>query len=370
MRYALIIAGGSGSRLWPMSRAGLPKQLIPFIQGKSLLEIAFQRLEGLIPASRRYVCAGLKHRDVIFAALPALEKEHFLGEPLGRDTLNAIGLSAAVLAGKDPQAVFAVLTADHLIEPVDEFQKIVDQGFALVERNPQTLITFGITPNGPATAYGYLELGDSIPGGGKIVKRFKEKPALAVAEEYFRKGPEHYLWNSGMFVWSAASLLDCINFLEGDVFTGLMKISQAWDTPRRDPVISEIYPALKKISIDFAIMEPISRCKQASRLSQMRVVAIPMELNWLDVGSWPSYAQTCPHDQNGNAIAAEKYLLSDTSNCLVASDDKDHLIAMIGCENLVVIHTKDATLICPADKAEHIKDLYNQAEKKFGGEFT
>ena len=134
MRYALIIAGGSGTRLWPMSRADLPKQLIPFINGKSLLEIAFQRLEGLIPASRRYICAGLKHRDVIFAALPELGKENFLGEPMGRDTLNAIGLSAAVLAAKDPQAVFAVLTADHLIEPVDKFQKIIEQGFALVER--------------------------------------------------------------------------------------------------------------------------------------------------------------------------------------------------------------------------------------------
>jgi len=213
-------------------------------------------------------------------------------------------------------------------------------------------------------------LGESIPGGGKIVKRFKEKPALAVAEEYFRKGPEHYLWNSGMFVWSAATLLDCIKFFEGDVFMGLMKISQAWDTPRRDPVIAEIYPALKKISIDFAIMEPVSRYKQASRLSQSRVVAIPMELDWLDVGSWPSYAQTCPHDENGNAIAAGKCLLSDASNCLMASSEPDHLIAMMGCQDLVVIHTKNATLICPAGKAERIKDLYNEAEKQFGGEFT
>jgi mannose-1-phosphate guanylyltransferase len=283
---------------------------------------------------------------------------------MGRDTLNAIGLGAVVLAAKDPQAVFAVFTADHLIEPVDKFQKIVEQGFALVERDPQTLVTFGIAPTAAVTAYGYLELGDSIPGGGRIVKQFKEKPQLAVAEEYFRKGSDCYLWNSGMFVWSAATLLDCIKRLEPEVYTGLSAIAQAWETPRRDDVLSKIYPTLKKISIDFAVMEP------ASRMEQVQVAAIPMELNWLDVGSWPSYAQTCPRDENGNAVAAGNKLLSDTSNCLVASGEPDHLIAMIGCRDLIVIHTKNATLICPADRAELIKDLYNEAEIKFGGEFT
>lgn len=364
MRYAVIIAGGSGTRLWPMSRGGLPKQLIPFIRGKSLLEIAFERLEGLIPVSQRYICAGLKHRDIILSALPVLKKEQFLGEPMGRDTLNAIGLSAAVLAARDPRAVFGVFTADHLIEPIDKFQKIIEQGFALVESRPQTLVTFGIAPTGPVTGYGYLELGDSIPGGAKIVKQVKEKPALSAAEEYFRQGPDFYLWNSGMFVWSAATLLDCIKRLEPDVYAGLTAIVQAWDTPKRDEVLAEIYPTLKKISIDYAVMEP------ASRLEQVSVAAIPMQLDWLDVGSWPSYAQTCPRDDNGNALGCEKNLLSETSNCLLASSERDHLIAMLGCRDLIVIHTKDATLICPADKAEHIKDLYNKAEKQFGGQFT
>ena len=268
------------------------------------------------------------------------------------------------MAAKDPQAVFAVFTADHLIEPVDKFQKIVEQGFALVERDPRTLVTFGIAPTAAVTAYGYLELGDPIPGGGRIVKQFKEKPPLAVAEQYFRKGPDCYLWNSGMFVWSAATLLDCIKRLEPQVYTGLSAIAQAWETPWRDEVLSKTYTTLKKISIDFAVMEP------ASRMEQVQVAAIPMELNWLDVGSWPSYAQTCPRDESGNAIAAGKYLLSDTANCLLASGEPDHLIAMMGCRDLIVIHTKNATLICPADKAELIKDLYNEVEKQFGDEFT
>jgi mannose-1-phosphate guanylyltransferase len=347
-----------------MSRADLPKQLIPFIKGKSLLEISFRRLEGLIPASRRYVCAGVKHREAILAALPDLEKENFLGEPMGRDTLNAVGLSAAVLAAKDPQAVFAVLTADHLIEPVAEFQKIIDCGFALVESQPQTLVTFGIAPTGPATGYGYLELGEAIPGGAYSVRRIKEKPALALAKEYFQKGPQAYLWNSGMFVWSAATMLDCIRRLEPAVYAGLMEIARAWGAPQKDEVLSRVYPGLKKISIDYAVMEP------ASRLAGVRVAAVPMPLEWLDIGSWPTYAQTCPHDENGNALAAGTHILSETSNCLLASSRPDHLLAMIGCHDLVVIHTADATLICPADKAQHIKDLYNQAEKRFGGRYT
>ncbi len=201
MRYAMIMAGGSGTRLWPMSRAELPKQLIPFIEGKSLLRLAFDRFEGMIPAERRYVCAGLRHEQAILAAVPLLSPARFLGEPTGRDTLNAVGLSAFVLAGRDPEAVIGVFTADHLIEPVGEFQRIIAQGFALVERRHDVLVTFGIEPTGPATGYGYLELGEPMDdGAARAVRQFREKPPLATAEAYVQRGPEHYLWNSGMFV--------------------------------------------------------------------------------------------------------------------------------------------------------------------------
>jgi mannose-1-phosphate guanylyltransferase len=349
-----------------MSRTDLPKQLIPFIEGRSLLQLAYERLEGLIPPKRRYVCAGQSHQPAVLAALPNLGADRFLGEPVGRDTLAAVGFAAAVLAAKDPDAVIAVFTADHLIEPAADFRRIVEQGFVLaeVEKGTNTLVTFGITPTGPATGYGYLELGPSIGETARIVRQFHEKPPPATAEDYFRQGPEHYLWNSGMFVWRAAALLDCIRRYEPTVFEGLQAIAQAWDTPRRDEVLARVYPAMKKISVDFAVMEP------ASRDESVRVAAVPMPLQWLDVGSWPSYAQTCPHDERGNALAAEKHLLLDTSNCLVASSEPEHLVATIGCQDLIVIHTRSATLICPADKAEQIKELYERVERQFGERYA
>ena len=376
-----------------MSRADLPKQLIPFIEGRSLLQIAYERLEGLVPPERRYVCAGRSHRQAVLAALPKLAPDRFLGEPVGRDTLAAVGFAAAVLAARDPNAVIAVFTADHLIEPAADFRRIVEQGFLLAEaekaekgtgpicakhplgrsggHRPKVgrglspfLVTFGIAPAGPATGYGYLELGPKIGETARIVRQFHEKPPPATAEDYFRQGPEHYLWNSGMFVWRAATLLDCIRRYEPTVFEGLQAIGQSWDAPRRDEVLDRVYPALKKISVDFAVMEP------ASRDESVRVAAIPMPLQWLDVGSWPSYARTCPHDERGNALAAEKRLLLDTSNCLVASSEPEHLIAAIGCHDLIVIHTGSATLVCPADKAEQIKELHKRVEKQFGERYA
>jgi mannose-1-phosphate guanylyltransferase len=364
MRYALILAGGSGTRLWPMSRAEMPKQLIPFVEGRSLLQIAFDRFEGLIPAEQRYVCAGRQHRAAILSGVPTLRPSQFLGEPLGRDTLSAIGFGAAVLAKEDPEAVIGVFTADQLIEPADEFRQIVAQGYALVERYPNTLVTFGIAPTGPATGYGYLELGESIDAVARVVGQFREKPPLAAAEQYVEQGPDRYLWNSGMFVWRAATLLDCIRRYEPAVRKGLAEVAEAWGTPREEEVLDRVYPTLKKTSIDYAVME------RASRDPSVRVAAIPMQLQWLDVGSWPSFAETCPRDDDGNALAGGRHVPYESSGCLVASSDPEHLVATIGCRDLVIIHTKDATLVCPADRAEKIKDLLKEVEARFGGQYT
>ena len=226
-------------------------------------------------------------------AIPELTDDQFLGEPIGRDTVNAVGFSAAVIARHDPDAVIAVFTADHLIRPIDRFQEIIAQGFALAEAHPETLVTFGIAPTQPATSYGYLELGQSLDGTARVVERFKEKPDEATAARYFSAGPERYLWNSGMFVWRAQTLLECIRRYEPDNAAALDRIADAWDRPDRLAVLSEVYPTLRKISVDFAVMEP------ASRDPHFRVAAVPMPLEWLDVGSWPMFAETCPRDEQG-----------------------------------------------------------------------
>ncbi|MEI6166295.1 MAG: mannose-1-phosphate guanylyltransferase [bacterium] len=364
MRYAVIMAGGSGTRLWPMSRDVMPKQLIPFIKGKSLVQIASQRLEGLVPSAQRYICAANRQEPMMRQALPELGTSQFLGEPCARDTLNAVGFSAAILAKQDPEAVIAIFTADHIIEPIDQFLKIVDQGFRLAEQRPHTLVTFGIAPTQAATGYGYLQLSTPIEGGASIVDQFKEKPTADLAERYFKAGPSKYLWNSGMFVWRASTLLDCIRRYHPENHDGLMKIAAAWGTPLQQEVIAAIYPTLKKISVDFAVMEP------ASRDASVQVAAVPMPLKWLDVGSWPSFALTCPMDGDQNATGGGKSLLMDSQGMLVASSDPNHLIVTVGCQNLMVIHTPEATLICPADQAERIKEVQQLVASKFGPEYV
>jgi mannose-1-phosphate guanylyltransferase len=362
MRYAMIMAGGSGTRLWPMSRADQPKQLIPLFGGRSLLQVAVDRLAGRLPPERIFVCAAAAYRDQVLAALPELSPAQYLSEPVGRDTLNAVGYPAAVLARDDPEAVIAVFTADHLITPIDVFQRLVEQAFELAEEQPRTLVTFGITPTGPATGYGYLELGEPVSPTSRRVRQFREKPDLATAQAWVAAGPDEYLWNSGMFVWRAATLLDCLARYEPATHAGLTEIAAAWDTPVRDETLARVYPTLRKISVDFAIMEP------ASRDATVQVAAIPMALDWLDVGSWPTFARTCEHDADDNALAA-RHILLDTRGTLVASNDPDHLIATIGCADLIIIHTPRATLVCRADQAEAIKELHRLVGERVGAEW-
>jgi mannose-1-phosphate guanylyltransferase len=354
MRHAVILAGGSGKRLWPLSMPDLPKQMLPLIGGKSLLEVAFERLHGLLPAEQIHVCAAAAQAEEMLRLLPILSAERYLGEPCPRDTLGAIGLSAAVIAQRDPSAVLGVFTADHLIEPVERFREIIAQGYILAEQRPDEIILFGIVPTEAATGFGYLELGGTLGGQTRRVKRFHEKPAAAVAKMYFAAGAERYLWNSGMLVCRVDTILEHLGRYAPDEVSLLREIAAVWDTPQRNMTLARNYPKLRKTSFDFAVLEP------ASADPAEPLAALPMPLRWMDVGSWPALADTCPHDKHGNALAAKRMELLDTRGTLVFSSDPNRLIATIGCEEMIIVHGPDATLVCPASRAGDVKQLYER----------
>ena len=378
MRYAMIMAGGAGTRLWPMSRNARPKQLLPLIREPgsgaargaafSLLEIAARRVEGLVPIERRFICTGEAFRTQIRAALPEFTDDRILGEPMGRDTVNAVGFGAAVFQKLDKNAVFCVLTADHLIRPETVFRERAELAFRLVEQDPSRLVTFSIKPTYAATGFGYVERGPAISGVtddkkkpiGKglafRVTRFVEKPDGPRAQAYFESG--HFAWNSGMFVFHAATFMDCLRRFKPESHEGLVKIQEAWGTKRQREVIDAVYPTLPRISVDYAVMEP------ASRDSQVSVCTVLTDVDWLDVGSWPSYGETLEADGEGNRIGGEgRAVMVDSSNNLIVGDDPSHTVAVLGVKDLIVVHTRDATLVMPRDKAEQLKKLHAMVEE-------
>ena len=349
-RWAMIMAGGAGTRLWPMSRREQPKQLIPFIHGDSLLEVAAGRLNGVVPDEHQLICTGQGHLPAVRSRLPQFTEDRLLGEPCGRDTLNAVGLTAAVLHRRDPDAVFAVLTADHIIEPHDEFARCLTLAFDMVEADPMRLVTFGITPTFPATGYGYVQLAEAVDGfeGAHHTGRFVEKPDQDTAQSYLDSGD--FAWNSGMFVFSAATVLDAIGRFAPEARAGLDRIADAWEGETRHDVLNEIYPTLPKISVDYGLMEP------ASTDDDFSICTIPMAVTWLDVGSWPSYGETLDADTSGNRTHGDGVHI-ESSNVLAVSEDPDHLIATIGCDDLVIVHTDRVTLVCPKDRAQDVKTM-------------
>ena len=356
MRYAMIMAGGAGRRLWPMSRRHRPKQLLPFIDGRSLLELAAGRVAGSVPLDRRLICTGETHRDAIHRALPDFPDEQILGEPVGRDTVNAVGFGAAVLAKRDPEAIFAVLTSDHIIEPQDEFQRKLDLGFALVENDRSRFVTFSIMPTHPATAYGYVERGEAIQGfpGAYVAKRFVEKPDAKTAQWYLDAGT--FGWNSGMFVFGASEFMEALERFKPRSHQGLTRIAEAWGTSRQQSVLQEVYPTLPSISVDYAVMEP------AAEDEQITVCTVAMGIWWMDVGSWPSFAESLSEGPHGNRTNTRTTHL-DSRGILAISDDPNHTIATIGCTDLIIVHTQDATLVCPRSEAERVKELAEKVDE-------
>ena len=352
-QYAVIMAGGSGTRLWPMSRSDKPKQLLKLHpNGISLLQISVERLRGIFDPKNIYIIATAGHIDPIAKETPEIPKENLIGEPIGQDTANAVGLSAAILAERDPDCTIGIFTADHIIEPIEKFHSAVKTAFQLVEKNPQTITTFGIKPTTPHTGLGYIHRGEPLNENCYKVQSFKEKPDKPTAENYLASG--EYYWNSGMFVWKAKTILYLLKTHLPENAGKLIALAANWPNQA-----NEIYPTLKKISIDFAVME---KAKNAA--------VVELDCRWADVGSWSELQNLTGLDKDNNAILAKTLTAIDTKNSVIVSTNENHMIALIGVEDMIIIHTDDATLICPKSQAQQIKTLVANLESQNGKKYT
>ena len=359
MRYVLIMAGGSGKRLWPLSRQGMPKQLLKVVGGKSLLRIAYERLDGVVPPGQVLICTAADYADLVAAELPEVDPANILGEPEGRDSLNAVAWPVAVLAARDADAVIAVVTADQIMHPVDSFRSALVEGFEVVETQEDVLVTFGVVPTSPHTGYGYLRRGQSIAGHPTVyaVEEFKEKPDRAAAEAYLASGD--YWWNSGMFVWRAQTLLAQLEQLQPQTYAAVTKLAAAPDQ------LAEIYPRLDKISVDYAVMEPVSQGKASAR-----VVAVRLPITWHDVGGFAALGEHLPRDQHGNAISGASVLVDARDNLVINQTEDGRLVAVVGLSDTVIVQTAQITLVCPTSEAERIKDLVAEVTAQLGAAYA
>jgi mannose-1-phosphate guanylyltransferase len=356
MRHAVIMAGGAGVRLWPLSRRERPKQVLRFLGGRSLLRQSYERVAALFPPERIHVITNQTHLPLVTEEIPEIPAGNLYGEPVGRDTANAVGLAAAVLHEKDPEAVIGTFTADHVIAPQETFNESVLRAFAMAEENADALVTLGVRPTRPDINYGYVQRGERLREGVYAVERFVEKPNYAAATKYVASG--EYYWNSGMFCWRAATILDQLRKHLPQSHASLTEIARAWRTDERQTKLQSIYPKLMRISIDFAVME---------RADRVLVVALNGE--WVDVGSWPALEAVLPADADNNISACSHVIHLGSRFNIVVSEEK-HLIATIGVDDLVIVHSPNATLICRRRDAQAIKELVDNVRQQFGEEFT
>ena len=356
-RYIVIIAGGKGERFWPQSRAARPKQLLPIVGDSPLLTQTVERVKPIVPAENIYVITSAIQEKGVRAVCSGLPKENIIAEPEGRDTAAAVGLAAAIVGARDPNGVFAVLPADHVIHNGKKYQSDLNAAFTAAAAEP-VMVTIGIAPTEPATGFGYVQRAKPWKTIRRktifAVKRFVEKPDLATAKKYLRSGT--YFWNAGMFVWSVPVVETAIAKFAPELDAGLQPIRAALAKGRRlGPVMKKIYPTLAKISVDYALLEKSDN-----------VVVLPSTFDWDDVGAWPAVARHYAADEAGNVGRGERLIEQGSGN--IVFSEGNHLVAVVGADDLIVVHTADATLVCPKDKAQEIKAAVKRLAARADGQ--
>ncbi len=359
MLHAIVMAGGSGTRFWPASRAGLPKQLLPLAGKKTLLEDTVDRLEGLVPPERLMIVTSERLLPAVRSQLPALPESGLVGEPCKRDTAPCVGLAALLVLQQDPEATMAVMPSDHVIQPAERFREAILQAAALVEESPGRLVTFGIRPTYPAEGFGYIQQAEKLarPHGTATVTRvaqFREKPPASVAKEYLAAG--NYLWNAGIFVWKAATIIEALAAHQPECLARLETIAAAWNTPQRNAVFAREFAAIKGISIDYAVLEHAAD-----------VVVVEAPFGWDDLGGWSAVARQLGGNAEGNTIVG-RHLGIDSVRTIVHGSD-DHLVVTMGLEDMLVVHTPDATLVANRAHEEAVRRVVAELEKRGWHEF-
>ncbi|NUM45324.1 MAG: mannose-1-phosphate guanylyltransferase [Anaerolineales bacterium] len=341
--YALIMAGGTGSRLWPRSRTQHPKQFLDITGDLTMLQQSQQRLLPLIPLDRTLVATNRQYVEIVTRQLPDIPPENILGEPAGRGTAAAIGLAAVHLRKRNPDALMAVLTADHLIKKTDTFRQVLQAAADVAGED--WLVTLGITPSYPETGYGYIERGEFLGMVGDFegyrVERFVEKPDLSRAEGYVASG--NYAWNSGMFIWRVRRILEEMERHMPELYEGLLKIEQDIHTEHAEDTLMSVFPNLPNQTIDYGIME-----------KAQQVAVLSVDIGWHDVGSWSAVYDVLPRDKANNVVVG-RHITPDTVNSLVYSPKR--LVATIGLDDVVIVDTDDVLLVCPRSRAQDVKKI-------------
>jgi len=340
----IIIAGGKGERFWPFSRLNKPKQLLPIIGDKSMLEDTIDRVAGMVDLDDIFISTREDLVSPIKEIVSDFNSDNFIVEPMPRDTAAAIGLASIYVNKRFPGEVVVILPADHIIKEKDIFQNDVEIA-SNIAKDSGCLITFGIIPSKPATGYGYIELGevvnDAFDNKAFEAKSFKEKPNLETAKYYFSKG--NYVWNSGMFVWTTTAILEALEKYMPQLFEGLMEIQDAIDTDKEQIVIKEVFQNLDKISIDYGVMEKADN-----------VLCMKARFIWDDVGSWGALERLLPKDDNGNVIKSF-WKGKETKDSIIVSDGD--LIATIGVKNLIIVKSGNAVLVMDKSKEQEVKKI-------------